>query len=119
MISRGVLTLFEELTGRGATRVTTTIGRDHVVVFLYEALTKAETLLASEGHRDKVIASRLALQDLMRPQAIRLVEETLRREVVGFLSANQIDPDIAAAIFVLAPAEDDAKAEAAEGAAPH
>ena len=61
------------------------IGRDHVVVVLYEALTKAERLLASEGHQDKVIAGRLAIQDLMRPRAIRLVEETLRREVVGFL----------------------------------
>ena len=74
VISRGVLTLFEELTGRGATRATTTIGRDHVVVLLYEALTKAETSLASEGHQDKVIAGRLAIQDLMRPRAIRLVE---------------------------------------------
>jgi uncharacterized protein YbcI len=119
LISKGVVTLLRDLTGRGATRATTTIGSDHVVVLLYEALTKTETLLAREGHRDYVIASRQAIQDAMRPQAIRLVEETLRRKVVGFLSANQIDPDIAAAIFVLAPAEDDAKAEGAEGAAPH
>ncbi len=105
VISRGVLTLLHELTGRGATRATTTIGRDHVVVFLYEALTKAEKLLATEGHRDHVIASRLAIQDVMRARAIRLVEETLRREVVGFLCANQIDPDISAAIFMLGPAQ--------------
>ena len=58
VISRGVLTLFEALTGRGATKATTTIGRDHVVVLLYEVLTKAETLLASEGHQNKVIAGR-------------------------------------------------------------
>ena len=86
VIARGMVTLLSELTGRGATRVTTTICSDHVVVLLYEALTKAEMLLASEGHQDKVIAGRLAIKDLLRPQA---------------------------------PAEDDAKAQGAEGAAPH
>ena len=55
----------------------------------------------------------------MRPRAIRLVEETLRPKVLRFPRPKPNRPDISAAIFVLAPAEDDAKAEGAEGAAPH
>jgi hypothetical protein len=75
-----------------------------------------------DGHlRAHQVLDRLAVGD-------HLVEETLRREVVGFLCAHQIDPDIGAAIFVLAPAEEDAagvpreadaKAEDADRAVPH
>ena len=42
----------------------------------------------------------------MRPEAIKLVEEALYRDVVGFMSANHGDPDLGAEVFILGPSED-------------
>jgi uncharacterized protein YbcI len=117
VISREMVKLLRELAGRGPTKARTTIGRDHVLVMLHDSLTPADKLLASAGYGDKVHATRQALQDVMRPRAIRLVEETLRRSVVSFLSANHLDPDVAAEVFVLGPLEDGATGRVSEGEA--
>jgi len=100
-ISRGMVGLVRKHAGRGPTKARTTIGRDHVLVVLNDTLTQAERTLAENGHWDRVDRSRSALQDVMRPEAIKLVEETLYRSVVGFLSANHCDPDLGVEVFIL------------------
>ena len=45
------------------------------------------------------------------------MEETLHRKVLAFLSANHLDPDIAAELFVLDPHEDGAGGVLDEGEA--
>jgi hypothetical protein len=35
-----------------------------------------------------------------------VVEESLQRRVIGFMSANHFEPDVAAEVFVLDPGDD-------------
>ena len=41
----------------------------------------------------------------MRDDLVKLVEDTLDRKVVAFMSDNHIDPDMAVEVFVLERAE--------------
>ena len=83
----------------------TTIGRDHVLVMLRETLTEGERNLIAANRRDEVEALRSAYQELLRDEATKLIEETLYRSVIGFMSANHFDPDLAAEVFILEPSE--------------
>ncbi len=98
--------LLTKYAGRGPTKARTTIGRDHVLVVLADTLTRAERILVDNGHWAGVDQQRSAIQDVMRPEAIKLVEEALYRDVVGFMSANHGDPDLGAEVFILGPSED-------------
>ena len=48
----------------------------------------------------------------MREDAIASIEELTGRKVAAFMSANHIDPDLAAELFVLEP---DGEAAASDG----
>src|SRR4051794_16043087 len=110
--------LLRDVSGRGPTKARTTIGRDHVLVMLHDVLTPIDKTLAAAGHGEKVLVGRHALQEAMRPQAVRVVEKAISRKVVGFLSANNLAPDIAAEVFVLSPLEVGASGVLAEDEAP-
>ena len=43
-----------------------------------------------------------------------MIEELLGRRVIGFMSSNHLDPDLAAEVFVLAPADDGSTTQLAE-----
>lgn len=102
-ISRGMVQLMREIAGRGPERARTTIGRDHVLVMFRETLTEGERNLVDAGKYDEVEAVRSAYQQLLREGAIKLIEETIYRNVIGFMSTNHFDPDLAAEVFVLEP----------------
>lgn len=104
-ISRGMVKLMRRVSGRGPERARTTIGRDHVLVMLRETLTEGERNLIAANRRDEVEALRSAYQELLRDEATKLIEETLYRSVIGFMSANHFDPDLAAEVFILEPSE--------------
>lgn len=103
-ISREVVRALHGKTGRGATSARTTIGRDHVMVMLEETLTTQERTLIDGGHGDHVLDGRHAIQQMIREETIAFVERTMNREVIGFMSANHLDPDLAVEVFVLDPA---------------
>ncbi len=71
-ISNAIVRLLREYTGRGPTKARTTIRENVVLVMLEQTLTKGEKSLARKG-----------------------------REVVAMLSANHLDPDLGADIYVL------------------
>jgi uncharacterized protein YbcI len=100
-ISRAVVHLFSEQTGRGPTKARTTIDAQLIVVLLHESMTRAETTLAQAGKHDEVLRIRRAFQDTMEPALVKAVEGLTERTVVSFMSANAIDPDVAAEIFVM------------------
>jgi uncharacterized protein YbcI len=107
-ISKGMVTLMRKIAGRGPERARTTIGRDHVLVMFRETLTEGERNLVDAGKEEQVRAVRAAYQELLRADATKLIEETLYREVIGFMSANHFEPDVAAEVFILNPMEDTA-----------
>jgi uncharacterized protein YbcI len=92
-----------QYTGRGPTEARTTIDRDHVLVVMRNALTPKERTLAAHGYDQLVHDSRRAVQEILRPDLTGFIEEQFGRDVVGFMSGTQIDPDLQGEIFVLAP----------------
>jgi uncharacterized protein YbcI len=104
-ISSGVVSVVREYTGRGPTKARTTIDHDTVIVMMADALTKSERKLSEDGKSDLVHEIRHQFQGTMAEALIAVVETVLEREVVAFMSANHLDPDMAAEVFVLAPAD--------------
>jgi uncharacterized protein YbcI len=46
---------------------------------------------------------RQKFQDAMREELVASIEEITGRKVIGFMSDNHIDPDLASEVFVLEP----------------
>jgi hypothetical protein len=65
-ISKAVVGLMAESTGRGPTQARTTIDRDIIVVLLQNTLTRGERYLADSERSEQVQAMRRAYQEAMR-----------------------------------------------------
>jgi uncharacterized protein YbcI len=100
-ISNAVVRLLREYTGRGPTTSRTTIRDNVVLVMLEQTLTKGEESLVKKGRADKVIEIRHEFQEAMREESMAKIGELTGRKVTAMLSANHVDPDIGAEIFVL------------------
>ncbi len=100
-LSSAVVALLREYTGRGPTRARTTIRDNVVVVLLEDTLTKGERALVAGGREEKVLDIRREFQEAMKQDCIAKVRELTGREVVAMMSANHVDPDLAAELFVL------------------
>jgi len=100
-ISRAMVRLTHEYTGRGPRRAHTTIRGITIICVLEDTLTKGERCLADLGNGDAVLEMRHQFQDAMRDEAVSEVERLCERRVVAFMSTNHIDPDLAAEIFIL------------------
>jgi uncharacterized protein YbcI len=110
-ISNAIVQLLHEYTGRGPTRARTTIGNDLIVCLLADTLTKSERKLVEAGEERLVLEERGMFQQLMREEAIAMVERVSGRTVTAFMSTNHIDPDLAVETFVLAPSPVEAPAD--------
>jgi len=100
-ISNTIVRLLREYTGRGPTKARTTIRDNIVLVMLEQTLTKGEESLVSKGRVDKVIEIRHEFQEAMREECMAKIGELTGRKVTAMLSANHVDPDIGAEIFLL------------------
>ena len=70
-------------------------------MLLHDSMTHGEQTLAQAGKEAEVLQIRRTFQETMRPSLVEAVEGLTERTVVTFMSANAIDPDAAAEIFVL------------------
>jgi uncharacterized protein YbcI len=104
-ISTLTVGLFGQYTGRGPSKARTFIDDDVVVVVLQDMLTTAELTLVEHDRAKIVLATRKIFHEVMSEQLIAGIEQILQRSVIACLSDNHIDPDIAIAVFVLAPIE--------------
>jgi uncharacterized protein YbcI len=102
-ISTAIVHRLAETTGRGPTKARTTIGQDAIFVVVQDTLTKGERVLIQQGDGALVLSMRRRWQEAMRDAATGDIERLTGREVIGFMSDNQIDPDLAVEAFVLAP----------------
>jgi uncharacterized protein YbcI len=102
-ISQAIVRLTAESTGRGPTKARTTIDRDLIIVLLGNSLTPGERYLADSDRTNQVIEMRRAYQEAMRSDYVAAVEHLTGRTVTAFMSANHIEPDLAAEVFVLEP----------------
>ena len=109
-ISSTVVRALARTTGRGPTKAKTTLGDNGVFVVLQDSLTVGEQTLTDAGQGQAVLDLRRRWQAIMEEDVSREIEELTGRKVIGFMSDNHIDPDLAVEVFVLEPL---ARAEAA------
>jgi uncharacterized protein YbcI len=125
-ISNAVVGLMREHVGRGPTKARTIHSGKFVLCVLEDTMTKEQRTLASAGDEDSVLGVRHALQQVMGDEMAAAVETFTQRKVVAFMSANHIEPDLAAELFVLdepvleaapasVPLEDSGRTESSNG----
>jgi uncharacterized protein YbcI len=102
-ISNTVVRALARTTGRGPTRAKTTLGANGVFVVLQDTLTRGEQTLADAGQEEAVLDLRRRWQMVMKTDVSREIEELTGRKVIGFMSDNHINPDLAVEVFVLEP----------------
>jgi uncharacterized protein YbcI len=106
-ISNAVVRITAEYTGRGPTKVKTTIRDDVILVLMHDTLTKAERSLLADGQGDFVLETRHRFQTTMRDDLVAAVEILTERKVIAFMSSNHMHPDMGAEMFVMQPRTDD------------
>ena len=94
-ISRGVVAIYKDYTGRGPTNAQTTINDICSTTLLRDALTKAERKLVEEGDTEMMRSLRRRFQDVMGDDICALVAEVTNRETETFLSDHHPSKDIA------------------------
>jgi uncharacterized protein YbcI len=109
-ISNAIARMHREHYGRGAGRARTVMGDDYVICFLEDIYTPMERTLIDAGRFEAVREMRSAFQDTMRNEFSAAVEAAAGRKVIGFLSQNHIDPDLAVETFILEPDGDGTRA---------
>jgi uncharacterized protein YbcI len=102
-ISNLAIRLLSRYAGRGPERTRTYFNDDMVTIVMRDLLTKPESNLLENGQADLVLRTRTTFQQLMSEELVAGVEEITQREVIAFMSANHVDPDIAVETFILAP----------------
>jgi uncharacterized protein YbcI len=112
-ISNAVVRALSRTTGRGPTRAKTTLGENGVFVVLQDTLTVGEQSLADAGEGQAVLDLRRRWQRIMQAQVSHEIERLTGRRVIGFMSDNHIDPDLAVEVFILEPLAHDARADPA------
>ena len=90
-------------TGRGPTKARTTLGDNGVFVVLQDSLTVGEQTLTDAGEGAAVLDLRRRWQRVMQADLSREIKQLTGRKVIGFMSDNHIDPDLAVEVFVLEP----------------
>jgi uncharacterized protein YbcI len=100
-LARAVVRVHREHAGRGPTKAQAFFRNEVVVVLMQDVMTKAERTLVDSGQPQAVLDMRYRLQIAMRDDLIEVVERLTGRRVAAFMSDNQVDPDMAAEVFVL------------------
>jgi uncharacterized protein YbcI len=102
-ISNAIVRLYKECFGRGPTKARTIYQGDVVVCVLRGGLTVAERTLYERGRGESVLRLRSEFQEAVRERFTDAVEEIVGRNVIGFMSGSQLDPEMSVEVFVLEP----------------
>jgi len=100
-----MVALLKEFYGRGPTRAKSYFQDDLVVCLLRGGFSTVEKTLLEGGRGAAVIQQRMEFQDLMRDRFEAVIKAATGRDVIGFMSGNQQDPDIMCEVFILAPTD--------------
>ena len=104
-ISDGMVALLKDYYGVGPSQAKTYYHDDLVVCLMRGGFTRVEQTLLEGGRTAAVIQQRMEFQEVMRERFVAVIEGATGRQVVGFMSGNQQDPDMICEVFVLAPTE--------------
>ena len=99
-ISREIVQTLKQDSGRGPVKARTYIHDDCVLVLLREGHTPSEHTMAEGGLQRAVAQGRVDLSEAISAKLVAIVERTLGRKVLGFMSSSQQDPDLLSYVFV-------------------
>lgn len=100
-ISRLVVRLVADHTGRGPTKARTTIRDDTIVCVTQDNMTKGERRLVDKGETDLVLTIRRKFQTTMREDLVGGIELLTGRQVLSFMSDHDTEHDYAVEVFIL------------------
>jgi uncharacterized protein YbcI len=100
-ISDGLVALMKEFYGRGPTQAKSYYYDDLVICLLRGGYSRVEHTLWEGGRGAAVLQQRMDFQELMRERFVAVIESATRRQVIGFMSGNQQDPEIMCEVFIL------------------
>src|ERR1700684_4272362 len=104
-ISDGIVALLKEFHGRGPTRAKSYYEDDLVVCVLRGGYSRVEQTLLDSGRGHAVIQQRMEFQEVMRDRFAEVIEAATGRQVIGFMSGNQQEPDLMCEVFILGPTD--------------
>lgn len=104
-IQREIVKLHKEFFGRGPVRTKLYLQEDCALVLMFEGHMPGEQTLLEHGGRRSVAQTRVDMSESMRERFIEVVERETGREVVGFMSSSQQDPDLLSHVYVLKPTD--------------
>jgi uncharacterized protein YbcI len=111
-ISNALVGLHKEYYGKGPTKSKTFLVDDTVLCVLRGGFTPVERTLIDSGEEEAVREIRHAFQQVMRTRFTQVIESTLDRKVVAYLSQVHIDPDVSVEVFILEQGVDTEEQEA-------
>jgi uncharacterized protein YbcI len=120
-IARAVVRIHRDRVGRGPTKAHAFFHVNIVVVILEDLLVTEERTLLAGGRDSSVIRLRQEILETMRLDLIAAVERVTDRRVTALMAGTNVEPDMAAQIFVLdrpidtQPAEDNSDSQAGKG----
>jgi uncharacterized protein YbcI len=110
-ISTGIVQLHHRCYGRGPTEAKTYAVDDTILCILKGGFTTMEKTLMADGKVGEVESIRRSFQETMEEQFVGVVQQTLDREVIGYMTQVHTDPDVAIELFLLAPAGEPLRGE--------
>ncbi len=87
--------------GRGPKSASTFYQGNVLVTLMHDVLTHAENVLRETSQSEAVNQMRHLFQETMENDFKQAVEQLTGRRVLAFISGNNLDPDVAAEVFVL------------------
>jgi uncharacterized protein YbcI len=103
-ITNGLVRLHHEYYGKGPTKAKTYAVNDTILCILHGGFTTVEQTLMADGKIREVEEMRRSFQETMRTRFVAVVEASLDRHVIGYMSQVNADPEVAVELFLLAPA---------------
>jgi uncharacterized protein YbcI len=100
-ITRHVVNARRQYMGRGPTRARSFHRDNVVVVIMQDSMTSGEKSLVANGSADTVLGIRNQIRGVMNADLVRIIEELTGCRVVASMGDDQVNPDMAAALFVL------------------
>jgi uncharacterized protein YbcI len=100
-ISNALVRLHKEYYGKGPTKSKTFIVDDTVLCVLKGGFTPVERTLIDSGREEAVREIRHAFQQAMSTRFKEVIESTLDRKVIAYLSQVHMDPEVSIEVFIL------------------
>ena len=106
-LSNEFVRLFRTHYGRGPTQTRTVIVEDMIICRMTDPFTTAERTMIDLGHYDDVSRLRSVVQERLRDDFARIIENLTHRKVLAHVSGVHADPDMCVSVFIVeTPSED-------------